>query len=383
MKNYCLIILILLLAGNNLQNAVAQARYKGGAKHAPLREDILPDAGQYDIHLPVSGALNDSLHKKMQEMFTRTGMPGITAAMLVPGKGLWQIDTGFISLPDQHKVDAHTVFYWASVGKLITATIITALILEKKLDGNSRLSQWFPQIPDADKITIDALQEHTSGIYSFNADSAFHFSHRYYAPQELIDLAISKKNLFPPGQYWSYSNTGYLLLAMIAEKIEGKTYAEIVQQRMALPLQLNSLRALSPQELPANLALAHENGRIVATDYSIPLGAGNIVANAKDMVVLLCALLTGQLNTLSLTYDRLRDLYPMYDKGTYYGKGIMLFDFKEINNTADSWIGHSGGTETYRAIVLYDTATKAFVAVAVNQHLPVEAIARKMLEQIP
>ena len=130
------------------------------------------------------------------------------------------------------------------------------------------------------------------------------------------------------------------------------------------------------------LALAHENGHVVPSGYSIPLGAGNIVGNARDMVVFLYALLTGQLSTPAITYDRLRDLYPMYDKGTYYGKGIMLFDFKEINNTDDSWIGHSGGTETYRAILLYDTATKAFVAVAVNQHIPVEAIARKMLEQI-
>jgi D-alanyl-D-alanine carboxypeptidase len=375
-------MLILLLADYYPQAVHAQVRYKGGAKHAAPPASILPDAGGYDIHLPVAGALNDSLHKKMRDIFTLTGMPGITAAMLVPGKGLWSIDTGFTSLPDKHNVDAHTVFYWASVGKLITATIITSLIAEHKLDSESRLARWFPQIPYADKITIDALLKHSSGIYSFNADSTFHTSQRYYAPQELIDIAVSKGNAFPPGQYWSYSNTGYLLLAMIAEKIEGKTYADIVQQRIAVPLQLTSLRALSPQELPANLALAHENGHIAPTDYSVPLGAGNIVGNAKDMVVLLYALLTGQLSTSTTTYDRLRDLYPMYDKGVYYGQGIMLFDFKEINNTADTWIGHSGGTETYRAILLYDTTTKAFVAIAVNQHIPVEAIARKMLEQI-
>jgi D-alanyl-D-alanine carboxypeptidase len=376
------VIVILLLAIACQQVVIAQARYKGGAKHTAPPAGILPDAGSYDIHLPVSGVLNDSLHKKIRTIFTLTGMPGITAAMLVPGKGLWCIDTGFISLPDRHNVDAHTVFYWASVAKLITATIITSLIREHKLDGGSRLDRWFPQIQDADKITIDALLQHTSGIYSFNADTAFHEHPRYYAPQELIDIAVAKGNGFPPGQYWSYSNTGYLLLAMIAEKTEGKTYADIVQERIAAPLQLTSLRALQPRELPANLALAHEKGQIVPTDYSVPLGAGNIVGNARDMVVLLYALLTGQLSIPEITYSRLRDLYPMYDKGVYYGKGIMLFDFKEISNVADNWIGHSGGTETYRAILLYDTATRSFVAIAVNQHIPVEAIARKMLEQI-
>lgn len=379
-KSYSAYLLIFVFLMANHANA--QAKYKGGAKHAPLTAAMLPDAGNYNIHQVVSGALDDSLHKTMEKLFAVTHMPGITAAMLIPGKGIWRIDSGFTAMDRQQRVDSSSVFYWASVCKLITGTIITALIAENKLTADSRLSQWFPEVQDADKITITALLQHTSGIYSFNADSFFHVHPRYYTPTELLTLAMSKKNDFPPGQYWSYSNTGYLLLAQIAEKIEGKTYADIVQQRIAIPLQLPSLRALAPQELPANLALAHNKGQVVTTDYSTPLGAGNIVGNARDLVVFLAALFTGQLQPHAITYDRFRDLYPMYDKGTYYGKGVMLFDFNEISHTNDYWLGHSGGTENYRAILLYDTATRAFVAIAVNEHIPVEAIARKMLEQI-
>lgn len=380
---YCFLMLTFLFASCSKHDAYSQTRYKGSKKHAPPGPNILPDPNSnYHLNTPISGSLKDSLDKQVSDVFAITGMPGITAALLIAGKGLWVMDTGFISRPEQRKVDSTTLFYWASVTKLITATIIATLVEEHKLSYDSKLADWYPQFQDATKITIDELLKHTSGLYSFNTDSTFHYSKRYYAPQELFDLIKANKNLFRPGEYWSYSNTGYLLLALIAEKIEGKTFAQIVQQRIAAPLHLTSLRALSPGEQPANLALAHVNGNTLAEDYATPLGAGNIISNAKDMVVLLYSLLTGKISTLSVTNDRLSDLYPMFENGMYYGRGIILSDFNEINQTNDYWIGHSGGTEDYRALLVYDVATKAFVAIAVNQRIPVEAIARKLLGQI-
>lgn len=380
---YYFFILLFLFTSCSKNDTYSQVRYKGGKKHAPPGPNILPNSsGSYNINTPLSGSLKDSLDRQVNKMFAVTGMPGITAAMLIEGKGLWQIDTGFISKPEQRKVDSTTLFYWASVAKLITATIIATLVQEHKLSYDSKLSNWYPQFQHANDITIDELLKHTSGLYSFNTDSTFHYSKRYYAPPELFDLVKANKNLFRPGEYWSYSNTGYLLLALIAEKIEGQAFAQIVQERIAAPLHLTSLKVLTPREHPANLALAHVNGNTITEDYSTPLGAGNIISNAKDMVVLLYSLLTGRISTLDLTNHRLGDLYPMFEKGMYYGRGIILSDFNEINQTNDYWIGHNGGTEDYRALLIYDAATKAFVAVAVNQHIPVEAITRKLLEQI-
>jgi D-alanyl-D-alanine carboxypeptidase len=60
----------------------------------------------------------------------------------------------------------------------------------------------------------------------------------------------------------------------------------------------------------------------------------------------------------------------------------MLTDFNEITHTDDLWIGHSGGTQTYRALLVYDTASKTFIAVAINQHVSVEAVARKLLSVV-
>ncbi|MCW3483921.1 serine hydrolase domain-containing protein [Chitinophaga nivalis] len=379
----CFCIFILWLSGFTVQPVYSQARYKGAPKHAAPGADMLPDPhADYPVNSAVPGPLKDKLDKQVKQLFALTGMPGMSAAMLIAGKGLWRADTGFISLPLQQKVDTTTLFYWASVSKLITATIIAMLVQEQQLSYDSKLADWFPQFQHAKDITIDALLQHTSGLYSFNHDSTFHNSKRYYTPPELLELVTARNNLFRPGEYWAYSNTGYLLLAMIAEKIEKKTFAQIVQDRMATPFHLASLRVLMPQERPDNLAIGHVDGYTIMEDYSTPLGAGNIISNAKDMVLLLHALLTGQISSLPMTKERLHDLYPMFDKGMYYGRGMILSDFHEINQTKNYWIGHNGGTEDYRALVVYDVATKAFVAVAVNQQVPVEAIAGKLLEQL-
>jgi D-alanyl-D-alanine carboxypeptidase len=375
-----LCIVTALLAGHV---TAAQTDYKGGKKHQQPGTAAWPLPGNnYAADLPVPAVLRDSLDKKIRALFNITHMPGITAAVLTEGKGLWYTDTGFISVPTQKQVDSTTIFYWASVAKVITATIIDALVRENKLQYSSRLSTWFPDIQDASKITVDQLLKHTSGIYTFNADSAFHFNPRYYTPAELIRIASSRSNAFPPGAYWSYSNTNYLLLALIAEKTTGKSFAEIVGERIAQPLHLHSLKVLGRGDIPANLALAHANGKVVPFDYSTPLGAGNIAANARDMVILLYSLLSGKVGPPEQVKERLADLYPMFEKGMYYGRGIMLYDFTEINQTHNTWIGHSGGTGNYQAVVLYDAATRAFVAVAVNQQVPAEAVARKLLEQI-
>lgn len=378
-----LILLVIFFTGCGKNNSYSQDSYKGGKKHAPVDISSFPVGnGVYDINSRISGPLKDSLDKIMKKVFDLTGMSGVSAAMLVPGKGIWQIDTGFLSKPEGKKVDSTSVFYWASVSKLLTATVIDQLITAQKLRGDSKLSEWFPQFQNASKITIDELLMHTSGIYSFNNDPNTFSVTRYYNPSELIELSLSKKNLFSPGTYWSYSNTGYLLLALIAEKVEGISFAKIIEQRISRPLHLTSLRVLDPGEKPANLALAHENGQIAAEAYSVPLGAGNIVSNAREMVIVLYALLTGKLGPVAQVYSRFNDLYPMFDKGSYYGKGVMVTDFSELTGERKLWIGHSGGTQTYRALVVYDVATKAFVAVSINQHVSAEAVARKLLEQI-
>ena len=148
-----------------------------------------------------------------------------------------------------------------------------------------------------------------------------------------------------------------------------------------MPLNLKTLK-VAPEYIPANLALAHNKDAVIPKDSSGPLGAGNVIGNSKDMAVFLSALLGGKIIPIEMVQTTMRDLYPMFDKGSYYGNGIMLYDFKELNNTDNLWIGHSGGTENYKTIALYDVKSKAIMAISINQNIPAEAVANKLMEII-
>lgn len=350
-------------------------------KHASIPAGAISIvAADYQVGQPLTGPLKDSLNATVSRLFTVTKMPGITAAMLIPGKGLWQTTTGFLTKPDQQKADSTSVFYWASVGKLITATLVDQLVQEGKLSYNDKLAKWFPQFQYAREISISQLLHHTSGLASFNTDTTIFKKEKHYTPVELINIALQQKNLFPPGKYWSYSNTGYLLLAMIIQEVDNRSYAESVALRLAAPLHLTSLKVLTDEKMPANLAKGHTAGGLqVYEDYSVPLGAGDIISSAKDMALFLFALLNGSVIPKATVNFRLHDLYPMPDKGMFYGQGVMVTDFAEINGEQDQWVGHTGGTETYRALLIFDIKTKIFLAVSVNAHVSVEAISRKLL----
>jgi D-alanyl-D-alanine carboxypeptidase len=138
-----------------------------------------------------------------------------------------------------------------------------------------------------------------------------------------------------------------------------------------------------PGEFPPNLALGHEDEQ-PADNFrpSLPFGAGNIVASAEDMVVFLAAMLAGEIYPRHLLTNSLEPFYPMFDNGTYYGQGIMLYDIDQ-GEIAINWLGHSGGTPNTKAVVAFDLNRQVFVAVAVNADAPAEAIALRLVEVVP
>ncbi|AFU70542.1 beta-lactamase class C AmpC-like protein [Psychroflexus torquis ATCC 700755] len=381
MKNKFILILILLSIISSITNKViAQKNYKGGTKHMQPEIESLPNETIYIFDKRLNDTLEIKLNQKIDELFGKYDIAGITATILIPKKGIWETNRGFISKPENIVIDSSSVFYWASVSKLITSTIIHQLVSEGSLSFDDKLSKWYPNIQYSKKITIEQLLTHTNGIYSFNSDSTIHFSNKHFNPDELLNVAKSKKNLFKPSEYWSYTNTGYLLLALITEKIESKTFSQIIKDRISEPLNLKSLKTATENSL--NLALAHNKDSVKHKDYSVPLGAGNMISNSKDMAIFLSALLTGKIIPIKDVHNMMKDLYPMFDKGQYYGKGIMLYDFNDVNQTDNSWIGHSGGTENYKAIVAYDIQTKAIITISINENIPVEAVAYKLMELI-
>ena len=355
--------------------------YKGSSKYTQPDISIFPGDTVY-VSSPVNDSFSFLMNSEMHSIYDSASLIGADIAAIIPGKGVWGQRLGWMSLSDSIPLDSTHSFYWASVAKLFTGTLIAKFVESEKLSYDDKLSTWFPLFVHADVITIEQLLAHTSGLNSFNSDSTFQKNKRYYAPEEILQLSLSQANVFYPGQYWHYSNTGYYLLALILEKIEGKPFHEILNENISLPLNLHSLQVIQPnQELP-ELVLDHQGDSSFVVDHSTPLGAGNMIGNAREMALFLKEYITGNVIPLQSMHEHMNNLYPMFSSGTYYGRGIMLYNFLEINGQNKIWIGHSGGTETYKSLLIYDVNSRIIISMVMNHSAPAEAIALKLISFI-
>jgi D-alanyl-D-alanine carboxypeptidase len=349
--------------------------YEGPALRAALPPEVLKISGSLEGELPAP--LPARLETAMKQAMSLTHAPVLTAAVAVPGQGSWHA-----TLKADGSVSAQKL-HWASVGKLFTATVILQLVDEGKLSLTDSIAKWFPKAPNAKVISVGDLLSHTSGLFSANEDLKVRASGRYLTPDEDVDVSSRHGALFCPGQLWRYSNTGYVILGRIIETVDARAYPESVTARILTPLNLKNTHVLAPHEVPADLApLTPQDAKEKAIEPSVPYAAGAVIGSAQDMVAALHAMLTGKLLRSTATAIRFAALYPMFDQGTFYGRGIMVYDIPTAGREHKMWIGHSGGTPGAKAVVAYSPADKAFVAVALNTDGSAEATANLLLKQL-
>lgn len=341
------------------------------AGRVPLPERAALGSGSF------GGPIVDALDRTSATALERTGASALTAAVAT-ADGSWRMT----ATADGSPLPAR--FYWASVGKAATATLILDLVERGKLSLRDSVSRWLPQFPQGRITTVDHLLTHTSGLFSANEDEAFRASPHYRTPDDEIRDAGRLGPLFCPGQAWRYSNTGYVALGRIIEAVEGRPYHDVVHDRIAARLGLATFRALAPRERPSDVApFKPSAGAQAIIEPSWPFAAGAIVASADDMLRFWHALLTGRLLNAHRTASLFERLYPMFDAGTFYGRGVMLYDVPDGQLAGDVWLGHSGGTPGAKAVVAYSVSRRAFVAVALTGDGPAEAAANLLFSQLP
>ncbi|WP_370677220.1 serine hydrolase domain-containing protein [Pleomorphomonas sp. PLEO] len=329
----------------------ARAPYAGAPLHAAF--DIAPIGPIANRALPeaVTGRL-DGAYERIR---TVTAASAMTAAVAMPGKGLWQRTDAPAGAP---------LLFWASVGKTFTAVVILQMVREGKLSLDDPVSRWVSDVPNGDVATVRDLLAHTGGLFSANEDFKVHADPRYRDPAANLAVARRHGAIFCPGENWHYSNTGYDLLGEIVRQIDHRSIDDAITARIITPLGLTSMRALAPGRGSAGVAplvTAIEK----PMDPSWAGAAGPIVSTAADMTRFWAALLGGRLLPERTVREMARTLYPMYDPGTYYGLGLMVFDVADGARSL-RWIGHAGGTPGASAVVAYSPADKAIVAVALT-----------------
>jgi CubicO group peptidase (beta-lactamase class C family) len=265
------------------------------------------------------------------------------------GQPIYQHSTGIAGYLHNENVqsDPSTEYRVGSVSKMFTAVIIFQLIEEKLLSPDDKLSSFFPSVPNADKITISQMLNHHSGIHNITDDSVYltYYTHPK-SKAELLQLISNSTPEFDPGTSAAYSNSNYILLTFIAEKLTKKSFAQLVTSRIVNKLHLQHTYVGSSIHRKSNEAgsFRFEKDRWVAepeTDMSVPVGAGAIVSTASDVNVFISSIFEGKL----ISAAHLKMMKTISDG---YGMAMFEIPFYDMKG-----YGHTGGIDGFQSMTIY------------------------------
>lgn len=186
-----------------------------------------------------------SVEQKIDELLNAySSQNKLNGVVLVAQKSkvIYQKGFGYRNAEEKIPNDVNSIFQIGSITKQITAAVIMQLQQEGKLSVQDKLSKYFPGFANGDKITIENLLTHTSGIYNYTSDTVIMKSNvtKHYSQDEMMKLFKSYPSDFEPGTRWNYSNSAYSILGYIIEKVEGKPYEKEVRERIFQPLGMTN-----------------------------------------------------------------------------------------------------------------------------------------------
>jgi CubicO group peptidase (beta-lactamase class C family) len=315
---------------------------------------------------------------KINELVSRYADYGkFNGAILVAEEGevIYKKGFGFANMEWDIPNQTDTKFRIASITKQFTAMLILQLVAEKKLDLNVPISTYLPDYPkqNADKITIHHLLTHTSGTPEFDEFIYFYDIERNrHRPEELLSIFAEGELQFTPGEEYAYSNTGYVILGVIIEKISGKSYAKALQDNIFTPLEMLNSGYDNNRTILKNRAsgyyTTYGRGNYINANYldmTIPYAAGSIYSTVEDLYIWDQALYTDKL--LPKKYRDL--LYGKYipARSRYYGYGWFIADM-QVGNTNEKvqTVSHGGGMDGFRTMITRIPSSKSSIIILSN-----------------
>lgn len=273
--------------------------------------------------------------------------------------------------PSSGAVDLDTPWNVGSITKTFVAVVVLQLADEGRIDLDAGIAQYFPTLKDADRITPRELLQHTSGLNEYNDQPAvLSDPHRHWTADEMIAVAEAAGRVGEPGGAFHYSNTNYIVLGDIIEKVTGHPWDEEMQTRIAAPLGLEHTSLikndLAPGFVPANGSFVDATH---SQDPSLGGSAGALQSTGHDLLVFAKALEEGTL--LSPESQKAMETFvPGEDYSQFgithsYGLG-----FERYSNDAITVLGHMGTGAAQEGFVGWDPATGNLVAVTLNTNNP-------------
>ncbi len=300
----------------------------------------------------------DRLNEYFDVLFENHRFMG-SVAILSGDEIQYHYGVGYADAEQKIEIDDHTLFRIASVSKPFTATLILQLAEEGKISLDDPLSEYHPEFPNADKISIEHLLYHRSGLYNFTNDPAYtDWMTEYKTRDELLKLLADHDPVFDPDEKMEYSNTNYILLTVIAENVSGLKFGELLKQNISGPLGLEHtyLGDGAVIELPEAHSYDFQKSwhQAPVTDMSIPLGAGGIVSTPVEVVRFAQALFNGEL----LSDHSLDAMTNLKDN---VGMGLFHYPYNDQQG-----YGHTGGIDSFRSNLAIYPEEDLYIAITAN-----------------
>lgn len=312
------------------------------------------------------------------------GLPGVSAAILFADGTIWRATSGFADVAARRRLTADTEFAVASISKTFLAALILELREEGAIDLEASVLTYLPDLAIDPTITVHELLDHTSGLhdYFYNPtidDALLADKRRVWTALEA--LAYVGKSYFKPGTGWHYSNTNYVILGLLAEKVGGVPLAEQLRARFLTPLGLAHTYYQGVDDPVGPLARAYRfdgpglklrpipltDGTDVVPFTSVVTAAGSagsIASTAEDLVTWARALYGGQVLAPSSLTAMVADVAVTapFKPTIPYGLGVQTA-------TIDGRVtfGHSGRFLGSRTVIRWLPEQGIAIAVLTNQ----------------
>jgi D-alanyl-D-alanine carboxypeptidase len=301
--------------------------------------------------------LDNAIAKQMEE----NELPSVAVGVWVPGEGKYVVARGKANLKTREERDLDDQFRIASITKTFIATAILQLVAEGKLSKTDKLSKWYPNFPNSEKITIEHLLRMQSGIVDPDEDTI----HLYTSPEVVIEASAEQGYVFDtPGQRSQYTNVNYVLLGEIISKVSGNGTGDQITKSILKPLDMKDTLYPTNNDLPGDLrgyTYSFSTGGLKdTTDLNATAigGAGSMISDISDLKTWAKAVCTGRLLKPKTQSARL-ETEPI--------NGLGLLEYGEGIATGGKFCGHPGALDGFGSEMWYLPEEDATIVVNVNR----------------
>jgi D-alanyl-D-alanine carboxypeptidase len=354
---------------------------------------------------PVRHAYTQQELQRDLDAITATGVPGVLAEVHTGPRQL-RGTSGVADLDSRKPLDGHGFFRIGSDTKTFISVVVLQLAAEHRLSLDDTVGRWLPGVVhgngnDGGKITVRELLQHTTGLHNYTDDLQAQITSpvayrklefHQFSRQDLLNIALARRPDFAPGTGWNYSNTNYILLGMIIEKVTHDSWENQVSRRIIIPLGLSHTYAPGTStRLPRPHATGYlffdRNTRIdtTAQNMSWADSAGALISTAADLTRFWSAIGRGTLLRPAQTRQMRHTVAATGGDsasvpGSRYGLGIF---FIPLSCGGGYW-SHEGDVPGYNTIGAVSSDGRTTVVLSLNSNVddPVLAAEYRLTDHV-